>query len=215
MWRCHPSTREFTTFSMTAFTLVAKVWYNFLSVKIKPSLHLITVTKDKTILLYAMTKGLQFDIGMVIERGLIERTHGRCTGALIHPSLITELCGSAEVRMLDSKEQVHQHLLIPLSRVKFGSPEESDDETDDDEPDDDALEATPSLSDPVDCDPDVPSSSTQSLADQIHALTARFDGYWDESQEHRVALSQDMDDGCLKYSGHTRVCLTFLALFYI
>ena len=59
--------------------------YNFLSGKIKPSLHLGTVIKDKTILLYAMTKGLQFDIGMVTEWGLIESTHGCCTSALIHP----------------------------------------------------------------------------------------------------------------------------------
>ena len=69
VWRRHPSTGEFTTFPMTALTPVANVWYNFLSVKIKPSLHLSTVTKDKMILLYAMTKGLQFDIGIVIERG--------------------------------------------------------------------------------------------------------------------------------------------------
>ena len=106
MWRGHPSTGEFTTFPMIALTLVVKVWYNFLYVKIKPSLHLSTVTKDKTILLYAMTKGLQFDFETVIEPGLIEKTHGRCTGAPIHPSLITELCRSAGVQMLDSEEQV-------------------------------------------------------------------------------------------------------------
>ena len=82
--------------------------------------------------------------------------------------------------------------------MKFGSPDESDDETDndeidDDESDDDALTGTPSASDPMDDNPKVPSSSTQSLTDQIHALTARFDAYWDESQEHWVTLSQDMD----------------------
>ena len=95
---------EFTTFQMIALTLVAKVWYNFLCVKIKPSLHLSTVAKDKTILLYSVTMGFQFDIGTVIEWGLIESTHGHCTGALIHPSLITQLCRSARVPMLDSEE---------------------------------------------------------------------------------------------------------------
>ena len=169
VWRRHPSMGEFTTFPMIALTPMAKVWYIFLSVKIKPSLHLSTVTKDKTILLYAITKGLQFDSRTVIERGLIETTHGCCTGALIHPSLITELCRSVEDRMLDSEEQVQQRLPIPLPRVKFGSLDESDDETNDDVP-----VATPSASDPMDSDPEVPSSSTQSLADQIHALTTRF-----------------------------------------
>ena len=165
MWRRHLSTGEFTTFPMTTLMPVAKVWYVFLSVKIKPSLHLSTVTKDKTILLYAMTKGLQFDIGMVIERGLIETTHGRCTGALIHPSLITRLCRSAGVQMLDFEEQVQQRLPILLPRVKFESPDESSDETDDDKTYDDVPTTTPKASDPVDGDPEVPSSSTQSLVD--------------------------------------------------
>ena len=90
--------------------------------------------------------------------------------------------------MLDSKEQVQQHLPIPLPKAKFEGPRDSDEEADDD-----AAVATPSEGDPNDGDPEVPSSSTRSLADQIHALTTQFDAYCDESQEHRVALSQDMD----------------------
>ena len=139
---------------------VAKVWYNFLCVKIKPTLHLSTVMKDKTILLYTMTKGFQFDIGSIIERVLIESTQERCTGALIHPSLITQLCRLAEVPMLDSEEQVQQLLPIPLPKAKFGSPGDLDEETDED----DAV-ATPSVGDPEDGDPKVPSNSTQSLVD--------------------------------------------------
>ena len=179
MWQRHPSTGKFTTFPMTALTPVAKVWYNFLCVKIKPCLHLSTVTKDKTILLYAMTKGFQFDIETVIEQGLIESIHRRYTGALIHPSLITELCRSAGFPMLDYEEQVQQRLPIPLPRVKFGSPDEVS--TSDDEIYDDVPVATPSASNPVEGDPEVPSSLSQSLADQIHALTTRFDAYWEES----------------------------------
>ena len=155
MWRRHPSTGEFTAFQMPALTPMAKVWYNFLCVKIKPTLHLSIVMKDKTILLYAMTKGFQFVIGTVIEWGLIESTHGRCTGALIHPSLITQLCRSVGVPILDFEKQVQQRLPIPLPRVKFGSLDESNDEIDDDVP-----TATPSTSDLVDDDPEVPSSST-------------------------------------------------------
>ena len=90
--------------------------------------------------------------------------------------------------MLDSEEHVQQRLPIPLPKAKFGSPGYSEEETDDNAP-----AATPSAGDPEDGDLEVPSSSTQSLANQIHALPTRFNGYWDESQEHRVALSQDMD----------------------
>ena len=67
---------------------------------------------------------------------------------------------------------MQQRLPIPLLRAKYGSPIESDNETDDD-----VLEVTPSASDPMDGDPEVPSSLTQSLANQIHALTTRFDAY--------------------------------------
>ena len=62
--------------------------------------------------------------------------------------------------MLDSEEQVQQCLPIPLPKVKFGSPGDLDEEIDDDAP-----IATPSAGDPEDGDPEVPSSSTQSLAD--------------------------------------------------
>ena len=158
MWRRHPSTGDFTIFSMTTLMLVEKVWYNFLFVKIKPSLHLSTVTKYKTILLYTMTKGLQFDIGTIIERGLIETTNGRCTGALIHHSLITELCRSAGVCMLDFEEQVQQRLPILLPRVKFGSLDNFGDEIDDDVTYDDVQVATPNASNLMYGDPEVPSS---------------------------------------------------------
>ena len=76
--------------------------------------------------------------------------------------------------MLDSKEQVHQRLPIPLPREKFGSPGDSYEETNED-----ATAATPSAG-----DPEVLSSSTQSLGNHIRALTTWFDAYWDESQEH-------------------------------
>ena len=90
--------------------------------------------------------------------------------------------------MLDSEEQVQQRLPIPLPKAKFESLSDSDSKTNDDAP-----TTTPSVGDPEDDDPEVPSNSTQSLADQIHVLIVLFDAYWDESQEHRVALSQDMD----------------------
>ena len=74
--------------------------------------------------------------------------------------------------MLDSEEQVQERLPIPLPTAKFGSPGDSDEEANDD-----AVAATPSEGDPEDDNPEVPSSSTQSLENQIHALTTRFDAY--------------------------------------
>ena len=143
---------------MHSLTPMAKVWYNFLCIKIKPTLHLSTITKDKTILLYDMTKGFQFDIKSIIERGLIKSTQGRCTKALIHPSLTTQLCRRAEVSMFDSEEHVQQRLPIPLPEAKCRSSSDSNEETNDDAP-----VATPSTSDPEDDDPDRPDSCTHHM----------------------------------------------------
>ena len=90
--------------------------------------------------------------------------------------------------MLDSKEQVQKRLPIPFPKAKFGFSAELKEEAGDD-----AATATPSEGESEGGDPKVPSSSTQPLAYQIHALTTRFDAYWDEAQKHRVTLSQDMD----------------------
>ena len=38
-----------------------------------------------------------------------------------------------------------------------------------------------------------PSSPTPDLEDPVLALTERFDALWDETQEHRVLLTQDME----------------------
>ena len=62
--------------------------------------------------------------------------------------------------MLGSEEQVPERLPIPLPKAKFGSLGDSDEETDDD-----AVAATPSVGNPEDGNPKIPSSSTQSLAD--------------------------------------------------
>ena len=78
--------------------------------------------------------------------------------------------------MLDSKEQVQQRLPIPLPKAKFERSVESEEEANDDVADDVAA-ATPSEGESEDGDIEVPSSSIQPLAYQIHALTTRFDAY--------------------------------------
>ena len=97
-WKCHPSTSMVTIFQMKNLTPIAKVWYKLLCAKLKSSLHLITITKDKTILLYLITQGIKFDVEHVIERGIIESAHGRCTRALMPLSHLPALpkCGNTD-----------------------------------------------------------------------------------------------------------------------
>ena len=130
-WKHHPSTSKVTTFQIKDPKLVPKVWYNFLCAKLKPSLHMSTVTKDKTILLYAIIQDIRFDVSHVIESGIIESTQGRYTRALIHPSLITQLCQAVEVPMLESEEKSHHRLPLTLLKAKHGAPDDMDEEEED------------------------------------------------------------------------------------
>ena len=34
----------------------------------------------------------------------------------------------------------------------------------------------------------------ESIEDQLHDLTTRFDSFWDEAQEHRVSMTQELDE---------------------
>ena len=87
------------------------------------------MTKDKTILLYAIVQGIRFDVSHVIEGGIIESAQGRCTEALIHhPSLITQLCRAAKVPMLESGEKSHHRLPLTLPKSKNGAPYDMDEE---------------------------------------------------------------------------------------
>ena len=88
VWKRHPSTFEVIAFQLKALKPIPKVWYNFICATLKPSLYLSTVTRDKTIMLYAIVQDIKFNVGNVIERRIIESTQGQCIGALIHPSLI-------------------------------------------------------------------------------------------------------------------------------
>ena len=106
---------------------VPNVWYNFICATLKPSLHITTMTRDKTILLYVIVQGIKFDVGHVIERGILEYTQGRIE-ALIPPSLITQLCRIVEVPMLESEEKSHHQLPLSLPKLKDGAPDDMEDE---------------------------------------------------------------------------------------
>ena len=65
-------------------------------------------------------QGIKFDVDNVIEKGIIESTQGRCTGARIHPSLITRLYWLAEVPMHEPEEKSTHRLPVPLLKIKHG-----------------------------------------------------------------------------------------------
>ena len=54
VWKGHPSTSKVTTFKMKALKPVPKIWYKFICATLKPILHLSTMARDKTILLFVI-----------------------------------------------------------------------------------------------------------------------------------------------------------------
>ena len=112
---------ELASFLRTELTPKAWVWFYFISHKVKPSKHVSTMRRDKSILIYAILKDIQFDIGFVIEISILEAISRRCTGALAHPPLITLLWAMEGLNMSDSEEKFPLMLPLPMPKKKMGS----------------------------------------------------------------------------------------------
>ena len=112
---------------MKALKPVLKVWYNFICATVKPSLHPSPVTRDKTILFYAIAQGIKLDVRHVIVRGIIESTYGQCIGDLIRLSLITQMCRLSEVPMHELEEKSTHRLPVLFLKTKHGDTDDMED----------------------------------------------------------------------------------------
>ena len=90
-----------------------------------------TMTKDKTILLYAIVQGIKFDVSHALESMIIESTQGHCIKALIHPSLITQR--ASELPMLEYEEKSYHRLPLTLPKSKDGATDDMNEEEEDSE----------------------------------------------------------------------------------
>ena len=138
-----------------------------------------------------------------------------------HPFLIYGLCKRAEVPLEDNEAWIHPIKAISIKRDKPGVPRPEGTYDSGHEPsDEDELHEYQAhfgfLSDPQGnagqssthpppllppTSGAAPSSPTPDLEDPVLALTDRFDAFWDETQEHRVLITQDME--ALRVDTHT------------
>ena len=130
-----------------------------------------------------------------------------------HPFLIYGLCKNAGVPLEDNEAWIHPIKAIIVKKDKSSVPRSDVVYDSGHEPlDEEELttyqtlfgmrEETPGEADPPSTshppppppptEPDVTSPSP-TLEDQVQDLTSRFDELWDETQEHQVTMSQDMD----------------------
>ena len=131
-----------------------------------------------------------------------------------HPFLIYGLCKRARVPLDDNEAWLHPIKAISVKRDKPGvpRPEEAYDSGHEPEDEDELHDyqarfrplgdpqgdigqssshpPTPPAQQPLEA---APSSPPPDLEDPVLSLIERFDAFWDETKEHRVLLTQDME----------------------
>ena len=132
---------------------------------------------------------------------------------LRHPFLIYGLCKNAGVSLEDNEAWIHPIKAIVVKKDKLGVPRSDAVYDSGHEPSDEEEfttyqtlfgmhENTPGTTGPPSTShrpPPLPSaesvvtSPSPTLEDQVQDLTTLFDAFWDETQEHRVTMSQYMD----------------------
>ena len=86
-------------------TEIGKAWFYFINSVLKASMHVSTMRQDRVILLYALVKGYQVDLGRIVEESILECAKGNFAGNIPHPSLITLLCINGGVKFNGEEEE--------------------------------------------------------------------------------------------------------------
>ena len=170
------------------------------------------MTAKRALLNYAIIQDIPFDVGQVIEDAILHNRDAKMN--LGHPFLIFGLFKRAEVPLDDNDAWLHLIKAISVKRDKPGVPRpegayDSGHEPSDEDELHDYQAWYGSLGDPQrnigqssSHPPPLPSqqppeASPSSLSpdpeDPVLSLTERFDALWDETQEHRVLVTQDME----------------------
>ena len=71
---------------------VNKVWFYFVNSILTPLKHVSTVRQDHAILLYALVKGWNLNLGKIVEQSILDYDEINFSGNIPHPALITLLC---------------------------------------------------------------------------------------------------------------------------
>ena len=186
-----------------------------------PTTNVCEVTAQRSLLNFAIIQDIPFDVGQVIEDAILHNWDAKMN--LGHPFLIFGLCKQAEVPLDDNEAWLHPIKAISVKRDTPGVPQpegvydSGHEPSDEDElPDyqarfgflgdtqDDIGQSSshppppPPSSHPPPPPPQqpqaaAPPSPSLDLEDPVLSLTERFDAFWDETQEHRVLVTQDME----------------------
>ena len=219
-WRIN-SAGHAVNFKAKHLAYIPKVWHHFITSRLIPTTNVCEMTAQRSLLNFAIIQDIPFDVGQVIEDAIIHNRDAKMN--LGHPFLIFGLCKQAGVPLDDNEAWLHPIKAISVKRDTPGVPQpegvydSGHEPSDKDEhPDyrarfgflgdtqDDIGQSSshppppPPSSHPPPPPPQqpqaaAPPSSSPDLEDPMLSLTERFDAFWDETQEHRVLVTQDME----------------------
>ena len=197
-------------FKAKHLAFIPKVWHHFITSRLIPTTNVCEVTAKRALLNYAIIQDIPFDVGQVIEDAILHNRDAKMN--LGHPFLIFGLCKRVGVSLDDNEAWLHPIKAISVKRDTPGVPRpeepydsghEPEDELHDyqarygslGDPQGDISQSSshpppPSSQHPQEADPSSPSLD---IEDPVLSLTERFDAFWDETQEHRVLVTQDME----------------------
>ena len=187
-------------FKAKHLAFIPKVWHHFITLRLTSCLN------------YAILQDIPFDVGQVIEDAILHNRDAKMN--LGHPFLIFGLCKRAGVPLDDTEAWLHPIKAISIKQDTPGvpRPEEPYDSGHEPSDEDELYEYRARYGSLGDPQGDIgqssshpppppprqpreaaPSSPSPDLEDPVLSLTERFDAFWDETQEHRVLVTQDME----------------------
>ena len=186
---------------------IPKVWHHFITLRLIPTKNVCEVTAKRSPINYAIIQDIPFDAVQVIEDAILYNKDAKMN--LGHPFLIYGLYKKVGVLLEDNKDWIHSIKVITVKKDKLGvrRPEEVYDSGNEPSNEDELRayqsrfgipscaqgEAEHSSIQPPPPPPpsqeEDPVNPSTTLEDQVHDLTARFDAYWEETQEHQVSIS--------------------------
>ena len=199
-------------FKAKHLAFIPKVWHHFITSRLIPTTKVCEVTAKCALLNFAILQDIPFDVGQVIEDAILHNRDAKMN--LGHPFLIFSLCKRAEVPLDDNEAWLHPIKAISVKKdtpdvPRPEEPYDSGHEPSDEDELHDYQARYGSLGDPQG---DIGQSSSHPLPppsqqpqgaappspspdpeDPVLSLTERFDAFWDETQEHRVLVTQDME----------------------
>ena len=199
-------------FKAKHLAFIPKVWHHFITSRLVPTTNVCEVTAKRALLNYAIIQDIPFDVWQVIEDAILHNRDAKMN--MGHPFLIFGLCKRAGVPLDDNEAWLHPIKAISVKRDKPGVPrpegacdsgyEPSDENKLHDyqarygflgDPQGDIGQSSSRPPPPLPQQPSTaaPSSPSPDPEDPVLSLTERFDAFWDETQEHRVLITKDME----------------------